>query len=118
MNDKPSNDGTQIVMVAAENFVSQVLESEAPVLVACLHSREYFEEKRVNLALVHQKFNGALKVCVAERESLGVINDLCGIEGAPTFLIFEKGGEVGRLLGEWDEFLLSDFVSQTLFPNN
>ena len=105
-------------MVAAENFVSQVLESEAPVLMACLQSGEHVEKKCGNLALVSQKFNGALKVCVAEKESLGIINDLCAIEGAPTFLIFQKGGEVGRLLGEWDEFLLADFVSQTLFPNN
>lgn len=107
-----------IVMVASDNFVAEVVESETPVLFACFQAGDYSDSGQLELAQVSEKFSGALKVCVANKESLGVINEVCKIEGTPTFLIYKNGEEVGRLLGRWDEFLLSDFISQALFSDN
>lgn len=77
-------------------------ESNRPVLVACLHEGEEWQQLTDDLQTVAERFAGRLLVlavnCTRESES----TDRLGLLGTPTYVMYAAGREVGRLIGRAD----------------
>jgi len=103
-----------ITTIRSDNFGLEVIEEKRPVLLVC--SRRYFEfrEQTEVLKSVSEKYGKTLKVCMLNEDFIRVFSEKFGIEGTPTFLIFNAGKEINRMLGKADKETLIAFISKTL----
>jgi hypothetical protein len=111
--------GAQIGIVTIDpgNFMDEVTGVKEPVLIACLSSHDQRNSDMGEMRKLAEHFNDALRVVTATKESLGGLGQMLKVTGTPTFLLYNNGVEVGRLLGRWDEFLLADFIMQMIFAD-
>lgn len=101
-------------VVKADNFAHEVLEQDAPVLLAFLQdSGAPLEKQRRVLETFSQHFEN-IKCCVLDEYGSNSVKDKYNVFGTPTYLLFEEGREKDRLLGSIDIKSLEGFVLQTL----
>ena len=101
-------------LVRLDNFESEVLGAQDPVLLACLHQGMEFQDQVKVLETVcrHDELN--LKVRFLDQDYLDVFKGRFKIGGTPTYFIFRKGKEIGRLLGQVDRERLMSFIFRSL----
>ncbi|MFH0812578.1 MAG: hypothetical protein V2A69_07025 [Pseudomonadota bacterium] len=114
MSKKVESRKVKFPAIGVDNFESEVLQEEKPVLLACLHQGlEFYDQVRV-LESVGSEGNLSLKVCLLDEEYFGAFGKKFSMAGTPTYFVFHKGVEKGRLLGRVDRKTLNDFVIRTL----
>jgi thioredoxin-like negative regulator of GroEL len=99
---------------SVEAFDDLVLNEKKPVLLGCFHWVTDIEEQERLLESVSQEYGEELKTYLMHEDSMGAFKESLGIEGTPTFIIFEKGKEKNRFLGVADLLRLTDFIAETL----
>ncbi len=103
---------TLITVIRPEDFGSQVISENKPLLLLCMPRDEEFPSQLKILECIAGKYSGELKVGVLEEESIDAFKKKFNVMGTPTFLILEKGKEKGRTLGLADEETLTELLGQ------
>ncbi len=103
-----------VMLIGSENFKKEVIEEEKPVLMLCILRSTGFYEQIDVLKNISMDNSEMLKGCMLEEEFVRAFSKKFRIRGTPTFLLFNKGKENGRMLGHADLESLTEFVSQTL----
>lgn len=107
-------DSAAIPVVRIAEFTKQVLDHPAPVLVAFLRCDLEPVEQLELLSLVAKAYGPALKICVIDAlESYGFRKDY-KVLGTPTYLIFQDGQEIERMLGKADIESMYFFLDHVL----
>ncbi len=105
--------------VGTDNFSSEVLREQMPVLLARIRRDYGYKAQARILEGISKAYVKRLKVCILEENSIGTFKKY-GIDGSPAFVIFHRGDEKGRILGKADKNTLNHFVSGILasLPGN
>jgi len=101
-------------LVRADNFETEVLEEGTPVLLAYVRQDHMFKEQTEVLERVARTYHGGVKVCLLDEDFAGSFREKCDIKGAPTYLIFDAGEKMGRMLGLANGKSLTGFLVRTL----
>lgn len=101
-------------LVKMRDFRDEVLTAAAPVLVAWVRRDGDFSSLGEILESVSENCEGKIKICLFEEGEGDFFRKEYHVMGTPTFLLFEKGREAGRLLGKADEEALEGFIGRTL----
>ncbi len=113
-SSQQETDSATVPVVRIAEFTKQVLDHPAPVLVAFLRCDLEPVEQLELLATVAKAYGPALKVCVLDAlESYGFRKEYT-VLGTPTYLIFQDGREVERMLGKADIDSLRFFLDHVL----
>ena len=118
--DTPEADGSGgmgvavFSMVDLESFGNSVLADETPVLLAFLGTGREAQPQAEILAALSHIFSNRLRVCLVEEDSLEAFKGRYTVMGTPTYLLFHKGRECERMLGEADDECLIRFVRNVL----
>lgn len=99
--------------VGMDNFDSEIRLEMKPVLLACIRRGFELREQIDLLEKVSRKYAHNLKICLLF-EGLNEAYRTLAIEGTPTFLLFFRGEEKGRMLGKVKMETLSTFVFKSL----
>jgi len=99
--------------IGAENFNSEVLAADKPILLAFISPNYEYKEQTTVLTGVSKTYDKKLKVFLLDEDAIGICMKF-GVEGFPAFIIFEGGQEKGRMLGKANKETLSTFVQKTL----
>ncbi len=89
------------------------LNGEDPVLLAYIRRDHIFREQLQVLETVAEAMRSSIKVCMVD-ENFNEILIRFEIVGDPTFIVFSKGKEKGRLLGRTDSQMLSVFIEENV----
>ncbi len=103
-----------IRIIRSDNFRKEVLEEGKPTLLMCMGRVYGFYEQIEVVKSISRINNRILKVCILEEEFIKAFMKKFKVSGTPTFFIFNKGKENGRMLGCRDKESLTAFLSQTL----
>lgn len=114
--NKPLDKKALFPIIRMDNFESEVINEKRPVLLLCIHRDFGFEEQEEVIESISKSYADVLKVCLLDNDFLGAFGEKLGVDGTPTFLIFQGGKEKGRMLGQADKETLVAFLSQAL-PN-
>lgn len=101
---------TLIRRLHPENFHREVIEEDKPMLVLCMPADDRFPEQLKIMEEFAETFHSSVKVGWVEEEFLDVFKTNYSIIGTPTFLLFFKGREKGRVLGLADQETLRALV--------
>ncbi len=103
-----------IKIIGSENFRKEILEEEKPTLLMCM-GRVYGFYEQINVVKSISRINNNIfKVCILEEKFIKAFMKKFKVGGTPTFFIFNKGKENGRMLGRKDKESLTVFLLQTL----
>lgn len=114
MSKKVESRKSKFLAIGVDNFESEVLQEEKPVLLACLHQGFEFYDQIKALENISRQDTPALKVCLLDEDYFDAFGKKFSMAGTPTYFVFHKGVEKGRLLGRVDRKTLNDFVIRTL----
>ena len=99
--------------VGTDNFDSEVLNENNPMLLSRIRRDHGFKEQTKILDDVSNKHVEELRVCLLDENSIETFRRYA-IDGSPTFVIFHEGEEKRRMLGKADKNTLNQFVVETL----
>lgn len=99
---------------SSEAFQSALTEGEVPMLVACLAEGPEFSKTMGVLQSATKDLDRPIKVGVIGEDIRKVFMRRFGIPGTPTFVVFQQGREVGRLLGMADRETIRDFLHKSV----
>ena len=107
------------VKVNDQNFQTEVLDSEIPVLVdfwaawcmPCLAVAP-------TIAQLAKDYKGRLKVCKINVDEAGMTAGQCEVQSIPTLAIFKNGAEVERVIGALPKAQLDNMIKPHLDCNN
>ena len=100
--------------IGLDEFEEKVLKETGPVLVLCMHQGSEFQEQIRAIEDIDRTYVARVKVYLLEDEALRAFKERFAVKGTPTFLLFGKGSEKGRILGRVDSKNLNDFLSRML----
>lgn len=100
----------EIFQIVANNFQKEILEEENPVLLLCSDYGSELPDLLATLTHIKQLTEGALKVALLAETFLKLFQESYNVIGTPTFLLFSKGREKGRLLGQTDSNTLTQWI--------
>ena len=103
-----------IALITADDFESQVLQSDQPVLLAGIRQEFEFKEQFEIIKHVSERYHSVLKVCCLEQDLIRTIGRQHEISGTPFYMIFAAGKRLGRVLGKTDETTLGAFLERFL----
>lgn len=103
------------VIINNENFESEVINSEMPVLVdfwatwcgPCKMIAPFVEK-------VAEKFDGKVKVCKADVDQCADIAQAFNVSSIPTLLLFKSGEVVASHVGAATQAFIENMVSENL----
>ena len=102
--------------IEADNFSVEVVDEKRPVLLAYIVPDYTYTGQLEVLEIVSKRdFNDSVKICLLNENSvkdMALTNIL--IDGSPTFIIFNKGEEIARMIGKTNAENLMSFVLKTL----
>lgn len=88
------------VMITKENFETEVLQSEIPVLV------DFYAEwcgpcKSLSplIAEIAEEYEGKVKVCKANIDADGGLAEYYNVMSVPTLMVFKNGEQAGMMIG-------------------
>jgi thioredoxin-like negative regulator of GroEL len=113
MHAVPESAGT-VQTFTSEAFQSALRDWEVPMLVACLTEGPEFTKTLRVLESATSGLGRPITVGVIREDSRKVFMSRFGIPGTPTFVIFQEGREVGRLLGLADREMIRDFLQKSV----
>lgn len=101
------------IRVNADNFDTEVLQSETVVLVD-FYSDSCVPCKRLSpvLAEIEEELSDKLKVVKINLNFDGELAEKYEVQAAPTLLFFKDGGEVSRLRGAVKKAEILEIISQ------
>lgn len=91
-------------------FSEDLLDSDTPLLIACLRRSKESMVLEQDLCAVAKQFHPMLHVCIAEACEDNRLRNRFYILGTPTYLLIENGHERERLLGKADARILTKFI--------
>ena len=97
--------------VRLDDFEFKVLQEKQPVLLACMRKDYLYQEQLEVLKIVSETFGETVRICLMHEDQLGAFMQKFGIEGTPTFLVFNNGKVVDEMLGKADDSTLHAFIS-------
>lgn len=97
-----------------QSFELELQSSEEPFLVAFLRHNERYSSQATALDGASQDFADAMRCYLFDTDYLETAMDRFKVKGTPTFLLFSKGREVDRLMGETDRETLDDFIRNAI----
>ncbi len=95
-------------------FKENVLEAQIPVLLACLRCELNPEDQLQLLSNAARDYGDGLRICVVDAQQSNGFRNEYRVMGTPTYLLFEKGKEVDRMLGRADQRSLYMFLDHVL----
>lgn len=99
------------VIIDVDNFKREIKKSDKPVLMACFQRNYNYKAQKKILDALSKKYRGSLKICILNEDYRKAIKHI-NIEGVPTYIIFIKGIERGRMLGKVDNKRLVAFIER------
>jgi len=103
-----------IASVGLAEFEEKVLNETMPVLLLCMHQDYEFQEQMRSIEDIYRTCAAIVKMYLLDDEALRTFKERFAVKGTPTFLLFVKGRERGRILGWVDCRDLTDFLSRML----
>jgi hypothetical protein len=98
--------------VCPETFQDEVMSESRMVLLLCMpHDDEFLRQRRI-IEEVAEIFGNKLKVVLPEEAFIEVFKKTLHIVGTPTFLLFNQGKEIARILGVSDRDPLIDVIRE------
>jgi thioredoxin-like negative regulator of GroEL len=85
-----------------------------PLLVAFLKRNERFRAQAQALDEASKRYAGDLNCYLYAHDYLDTAMQRFLVKGTPTFLLFSRGREVDRLIGDSDRDTLDDFIKNSL----
>jgi len=111
-NDVDHNgEALMVKTIEPQAFDFELQSSEDPFLVAFLKRNERFASQVEILNKVEKSLGNKVRCYLFDADYLPTAMDRFNVSGTPTFLLFQQGGEVDRLIGESDGETLDDFLS-------
>lgn len=101
-------------VIEPQAFDLELQDGRDPFLVAFLKRNERFANQKGVLAEVEKRNNNAVRCYLFDADYLPTAMDRFNVGGTPTFLLFDKGREVDRLIGESDDETLDDFIKHVV----
>lgn len=102
-----------VYSIEIDRFSNEVAHRREPFLLAYIGRLHQFKEQKDVLDQVSSRFSDRLGFYLLNESYKGEIRKL-GIEGSPTFILFNKGKQIGRLLGRADVETLESFIIRFL----
>jgi thioredoxin-like negative regulator of GroEL len=106
-----------INITRADFFEQNIIQSEKPVLLLCIHSGTELTGQLALLKELSVSYDETIAVHILAVEFVPAFMERFGVTGTPTFFIFDKGEEKGRLLGHADLARLNQFLAKHLIFN-
>ena len=85
-----------------------------PLLVAFLKRNERFVFQTEALAKIENSYENKVRCYLFNADYLGTAMERFRVKGTPTFILFDQGREVGRLIGESDGDTLGEFIKSSI----
>ena len=101
-------------VIGFNNFESEIGEKTKPVLVLFIHWEGESQEQIGIIETLSNRYGEAIKMCLLEEEFIGPFSEKFGVKGSPTYLLFVRGQEKGRMLGRADLKTLQKFLLETV----
>ncbi|MCX5914272.1 MAG: hypothetical protein NTV04_20350 [Deltaproteobacteria bacterium] len=104
----------QVEMIGFNNFEAAIGEEAKPVLILSMHLNGESRKEMGIIETISKKYAKAIKVCLLKEEFIGPFSEKFGVKGSPTYLLFVRGQEKGRMLGRADLKTLENFLLETV----
>lgn len=88
----------------------ELQDGRAPLLVAFLKRNERYSTQVEALEGTCRDYGRGLRCFLYNADYLDTATERFAVQGTPTFLLFSRGREVNRLIGESDRATLDEFV--------
>lgn len=95
-------------------FDVELQGSGKPLLVAFLKRNERFRKQSRILDDASKGYGKRLRCYLYDADYLDTAMERFMVKGTPTYLLFEGGREVDRLIGETDRETLDDFIRNVI----
>ena len=96
--------------IEPQAFDLELQSSDEPLLVAFLKRNERYADQAEILEKTSQSHKDRVRCFLYDSDYLDTAQERFAVKGTPTFLLFDKGQEVDRLIGESDGETLDDFI--------
>ena len=104
-----------VISISNTNFEAEVLHAPKPVLLLCGFKKQMVSDQVGVLRQVSASiYNGNIHFCMLEEDFIHAFKQMYQIAGLPIFLLFDKGREIGRMLGMADQAHLRAFLDRCL----
>ncbi|ACL04330.1 thioredoxin family protein [Desulfatibacillum aliphaticivorans] len=91
-----------------------ILDESRPLLMACMLKNEIYHEQMALVEQAVKQFEDALGVFVISKELMSCFCEKFNVKGTPTFLFFNNGKEMDRILGCMSRESLMEFITRNL----
>jgi hypothetical protein len=106
----------RIETISNLNFEDQVLRARQLVLLLCMTNQQMLPyQMDVLQQHIGNSCNSDIRVCILEEDFIYAFSQMYNIVGLPIFLLFDRGKEIGRMLGMADPGHLRAFLAR-YFP--
>ncbi len=100
-----------ISQLSITNVHEEIMRSEKPVLIACLHETEQRRHIITVLEQIAAAFYGRIKICILDVKQQPLLSEEFTVNGTPTFILFHRT-ERSRKIGMADRPSLESFIVQ------
>jgi thiol-disulfide isomerase/thioredoxin len=104
----------KVKTIEPQAFDVELRGGGVPLLVAFLKRNERFSDQVGVLEATCRRCGGSLRCFLYDEDYLDMATERFSVKGTPTFLLFHRGREVDRLIGESDGDTLNEFVGTSL----
>lgn len=95
-------------------FDVELTSGDAPLLVAFLKRNERFADQAEALERAEMCRSDKVRCFLYNTDYLATAMERFEVKGTPTFLLFDKGQEINRLIGESDGASLDEFIESSI----
>lgn len=99
--------------IAPQDAAREIVASSKPVLVAFLKGRNLKDQFDL-MRRAEARFGSEVTCCLYNQSYLDAGMRQHFVSGTPTYLLFQDGWEVDRLMGRTDDAMLESFLNRCL----
>lgn len=103
-----------IACIGLDNFRVKVTHERRPVLMACIYRGYEFEKQMEVLGQLCDTYNDVMKLYYIDEDDRKIFMKTFNISGTPTYILFQNGQEIDRLLGNADVDTLQRFIKKAV----
>lgn len=100
--------------IGPQAFDIELHGSTHPLLVAFLKRNERFGSQTEVLEKAEKEYSDKVRCFLFNADYLDTAMERFKVKGTPTFLLFDQGREVDRLIGESDGDTLDEFIRNSI----
>jgi len=105
----------RVALISNTDFETEVLRAQTPVLLLCMPPDQRLHQQIDALQKMFDDiFNNGIRFFLLEEDFIHAFKQMYRITGSPIFILFNKGKEIGRMLGMADPGHLRAFLTQYL----